>query len=108
MSDDGADLGMNACREYRGRRVTFDDDFMRLHLSIGARDALLRQMEIAWPPPPRIFLDEGATLRVARDGDDPAFVMVRTSMSEITDEQRAGMTHVCRGAEYRYLTEVEA
>lgn len=81
--------------------MTFDDDFIRLMLSIGHRNIPLTAVGLEWPPPERIYLDR-AGIREAQEGDDPTAVMVQVSMSEITDDDRAGMTHVCRGAEYRY------
>jgi len=73
--------------------MTFDDDFLRLPTAIlaslgfaGKQDVFCRALDIDWPPPERLNI--------------AGVALVRISISEITDEQRAGMTHVCRGAEY--------
>lgn len=83
--------------------MTFEDDFARLNWSIGVFDVPLVKLELEWPPPDLIFV--GDEIRAATPDDDPGLVMRRVSMSAITDEQRSGMTHVCRGAEYRYRNE---
>jgi hypothetical protein len=66
--------------------MTFDDDFIRVCFQTGQRNYVLKSLGLAWPPPELI--------------DIAGFQFKRSSMSSITDEQRAGMTHVCRGAEY--------
>lgn len=68
-------------------QMTFDDDFIRVPFWSGHRDFPCKALKIDWPPPARIGFF-GVELE-------------RVRMSEITDEQRQGMTHVCRGAEYR-------
>lgn len=68
--------------------MTFDDDFMRC----GLMDAPLKQLGLEWPPP--------AFLHIRNHGELPDLYLRRVSYSEITDEQRARMTHVCRGAQY--------
>lgn len=72
--------------------TTFDDDFVRLNLATGLVNVPLKKLGLEWPPPDRIVDLLGSPL-------DP---MVRVRMSVITDEQRASMTHVARGAEYVY------
>lgn len=67
--------------------MTFDDDFIALQTESGVRRLLCKVNGIEWPPPEKI--------------DFLGFVYERLRMSQITDEQRAGMTHVMRGAEYR-------
>jgi hypothetical protein len=66
-----------------GSMKLFDDDFIQLGLGG------LRYRPPFWPPP----------LVVKPFGEDKLYVQV--SMSEITDEQREKMTHVCRGSLYR-------
>lgn len=66
--------------------MTFDDDFIQLQTESGPRRIWLKTINAKWPPQPVIDLC--------------GFRFKRTRMSEITDEERAGMSHVCRGAEY--------
>ncbi len=67
--------------------MTFEDDFLQLNFLGGMRRVIrLKAMNLTWPPPPQI--------------DFMGFPMVRTAMSDITDEQRHQMTHVARGADY--------
>lgn len=68
--------------------VTFDDDFLR----IGMVTATLKSLGITWPPPPFIEINN--------NGELPNLLLKRVSCSEITDEQRAKMKHVARGALY--------
>lgn len=69
--------------------MTFDDDFVQ----IGRVRTPLKQLGLEWPPP--------AFIRINNYGELPDLLVKRVRYSEITDEERAGMTHVCRGAEYR-------
>lgn len=78
------------------------DGFIRLFLVAGTYTFDLAQFGLTWPPPERIILIEDGQLREATDEDNPAFVLHRTSMSQLTDEQIATMSHVMRGAEYHY------
>ena len=66
--------------------MTFDDDFLRLVFDHGVKNVTCKSVGIDWPPPP--MLDVGG------------FILLRKSYSQITDEQREGLTHVARGAEY--------
>ena len=66
--------------------MTFDDDFVRLHFDGGTKNIPCKSINMHWPPPEKINV--------------MGFVMVRSHYSEITDEERETMTHVCRGAEY--------
>jgi hypothetical protein len=77
--------------------MTFDDDFMRLNFPDGSTKIYsLKQNDMEWPPPEKIMVDfDGGVVTLRRE-----------SYSVITDEERARMTHVCRGAEYRTV-EVE-
>lgn len=76
--------------------ITFPDDFIRVE----GRAYSCAQLGLSWPPP--------STLRLVLGPDkvgvaiDQAFGAAyrRVSVSSITDEQREGMTHVARGAEY--------
>jgi hypothetical protein len=72
--------------------MTFDDDFCRIHFDTGPKDLPCKKNGIEWPPP-KVFSFGG-------------FLFERKSFSEITDQQRQGMTHVMRGAEY-FLQEAE-
>lgn len=81
--------------------TTFSDDFIQLELEVGTRRIPLDVVGLTWPPPERLWLDGGG-LRIANNDDDPDGILVRKSMSIITDEQRAEMTNVMRGALYVY------
>jgi len=81
--------------------MTFDDDMMRLNLTVGVQTVRCKALGFEWPPPMRIYLDEGS-IREAVDEDNSTFVLHQVSISQITDEERAGMSHVVRGAEYDY------
>lgn len=65
----------------------FDDDMARLEFAGGTRDVPLKALGLTWPPPEVI--------------DIAGFKLKRVSMSRITDEERAGMTRLFRGAIYR-------
>jgi len=67
--------------------MTFDDDFVQLNLDGGVKRPTCKSLGLEWPPPEEIVF--------------ASFVFERIRYSEITDEQREGMTHVCRGAEYK-------
>lgn len=75
--------------------VTFDDDFLR----IGMVNATLKSLGLTWPPPPFI--------RINNHGELPDRLFRRVSCSELTDTERAGMTHVARGALYEECAEVD-
>ena len=81
---------------------TYDDDFARLHLAVGTVDLPLFKMGLSWPPPERLYLERDGRFREAREDDELPYVMSRVSCSGLTNEQRDGMSHVARGAEYRY------
>lgn len=68
--------------------MTFDDDFV----IVGGVRATLKSLGLEWPPPP--------FMQINMHGEAPELFVKRLRCSEITDEQRAGMTHVCRGALY--------
>ncbi len=65
--------------------MTFDDDYVQIGDPPLAR-YFCKANGIEWPPPKKIETAHG--------------VYVQVSLSQITDEQRAGMTHVARGALY--------
>lgn len=72
--------------------MTFDNDFMRLE----GLNITLKSIHLEWPPPP--FLKLYRPVATGLPPEELTYKRVRCS--EITDEQRAGMTHVARGAEY--------
>jgi hypothetical protein len=69
--------------------MTFDDDTIYLHTMDGRRTVLCQKNGIEWPPPEQLNI--------------MGFTFMRTNYSAITDAERAGMTHVFRGAEYAPL-----
>lgn len=77
--------------------MTFDDDFVRLCTRHGNINTPLKDLGIEWPPP--------EVLRLQFGGEFQSIDYRRVRMSNITDEQRAEMTHVARGAEYRLAAE---
>lgn len=66
--------------------MTFDDDMAFLQFDGGLKRVPLKSLGLSWPPPENINIG--------------GFQMTRSRMSDLTDEQRAEMTHVCRCAEY--------
>jgi hypothetical protein len=66
--------------------MTYDDDFVRLCFDHGVVNQPCKALGLAWPPP--------------EEFEAMGFKFRRVRFSKITDEQRAGMTHVMRGAEY--------
>ena len=67
--------------------MTFDDDFIQLNVEgVGVLRFSCGPAGIEWPPPPLIVFNGEVYKQVRR--------------SEITDEQRAEMTMIARGAEY--------
>lgn len=70
--------------------MTYDDDFVRFILPTGQNhDVFCKSINVDWPPP-ETLTHRGLEYR-------------RERFSAITDEQRDGMSHVCRGAEYRVI-----
>lgn len=67
--------------------MTFEDDFVQLNFDGGTKRPTCKSLGVEWPPPPEIVV--------------AGFVFKLIRHSEITDEQREGMTRVCRGAEYK-------
>lgn len=66
--------------------MTFNDDMVQLEFDGGTRRVTCKALGLDWPPPEFINVS--------------GFEMMRTGMSCITDEERATMTHVIRGAVY--------
>jgi hypothetical protein len=66
--------------------MTFDDDLLQFEFDGGTKRTTCKAIGIDWPPPEIINF--------------AGFDMQRHSMSNISDKQRAGMTHVCRAAVY--------
>lgn len=74
--------------------MTYDDDHLLVEIpGIGAVRIPCVDAGIEWPPPERINFTS-TKLPIA------AGVYVRESYSLITDEQRAGLQRVMRGARY--------
>ena len=69
--------------------MTFDDDHIQVNMQGGSRKWYCNGLGLAWPPPELIDIE--------------GFQFKRVRYSKITDEQRADMTSVCRGAEYEEL-----
>lgn len=68
----------------------FEDDFMLME---GGPLAGKRCGVAFWPPPVEVRWT---------DPEKVVYTYDRTSFSQITDEQRDKMTHVCRGAAYGF------
>ena len=66
--------------------MTFDDDFIQLETFAGRIRVMCKATGIDWPPPETVEVE--------------GFRWNRESYSQITDEQRAEMTFVARGALY--------
>jgi len=66
--------------------TTFADDFIVLQFDHGVVRQPCKAMGLEWPPPERVEVF--------------GIPFKRERYSSITDEQREGMTNVCRGAEY--------
>jgi hypothetical protein len=70
--------------------MTYDDDFVRLPtLVAGDVNIPLVTLGLEWPPPEEVTFS--------------GLLYKQIRCSEITDEQRAEMTHVVRGAEYEFV-----
>lgn len=69
--------------------MTFDDDYVRLLTPFGHKTIPLLQLGLQWPPPEEISV-HGASFK-------------RLRLSQITDDQRAELTRVARGAEYQLV-----
>lgn len=73
--------------------TTYDDDYVQLQARRPdlppVQVITLPQLGLHWPPPDKLFWD--------------GTVWERKSYSQITDSERAGMTHVARGSLYEPL-----
>jgi hypothetical protein len=71
--------------------MTFNDDYIQFRLANGVvTRASCKQLQVDWPPPLLMVVEtETGFITLRREG-----------MSKITDDQRMGMRHVCRGASY--------
>jgi len=87
--------------------MTFDSDFIRLHLNITTADIPCKKVGLEWPPPEQLFLEDDGRFRPARPNDDPEAIMVRRNLSSLPDNVIEGATMVARGAEYFYLVKTE-
>lgn len=85
--------------------TTFHDDSIRVVLETGARIIPCEAVGLTWPPPERLVIENGAMRIANHDDDGSPFVLVRSSMSIITDEQRLENENVARCAIYEYETQ---
>jgi hypothetical protein len=81
--------------------MTFDDDSVRLHFSVtGPIVFRCKNIGLEWPPPPELAHLNGKEIET----------MVRVSMSDMTDAQRAELNKagvaMFRGADYRYKADL--
>lgn len=75
--------------------MTFDDDMVEFRVLAGpAKRVTLKSQGLEWPPPAKLGFF--------------GFPYRRVSMSQITDAQRAEMTHVFRGASYELDPDAQA
>ncbi len=84
--------------------ATFDSDFIRVRLDIGAYDIPCYKIGFEWPPPKHLFLTSNGQFREALPRDDKAFVLFKRNMSALPDDV-AGHPNIARGAEYVYERE---
>lgn len=73
--------------------MTFDDDMMVLRFDGGTKFIPIKFAGMDWPPPEEFEIG--------------GFKMKMSRRSQLTDDQRAGMTNVCRCAEYYPVREKE-
>lgn len=66
--------------------MTFEDDMCQINFEGGMKRISCNDLRLTWPPP--------STINIG------GFKFERIRYSQITDEQREGMTNVFRGAEY--------
>jgi hypothetical protein len=72
--------------------MTFDDDIVVLNHPCRTLRIPCVKLGLEWPPPEILGVGEYGTFS-------------RVNYSKITDEERARMTHVVRGAEYNLVKE---
>jgi len=81
------------------------DDFIRIEsIFFGSVNIQLSKLDLSWPPPKFLVMEEDGILREATKDDDRAHLLGRVRMSQLTDEQIETMDGVVRGAEYRYIS----
>ena len=80
--------------------MTFDDDYVQLLDANGKviGQVLCKKINMEWPPPPVIVVTGGGP---GSPYPVPTTEFQRIRYSQLTDEERKAMSHVCRGAEYR-------
>ena len=92
------------------------NDFARFNMEIMQPNITLDKLDWVWPPPEFVLLgghgNPGFYAKTkeeieALDPDEMQYVMIRLSMSEISDEDAESMTHVARGAEYFYMEKAD-
>jgi hypothetical protein len=66
--------------------MTFDNDMIKIETLSGPRYYKVKDVGLEWPPPEKI--------------DFLGFPFQRVSISLLTDEQRANLSFVLRGAHY--------
>jgi len=76
--------------------MTYEDDYCQFDFGeLGIKRITCKDVGVDWPPPTCISVQIMDGKKLMRTIDFECI-----NHSQITDEQRAGMTHVCRGAEY--------
>jgi len=82
--------------------TTHSDDFIRIRTRFfGELDFYLSELDMQWPPPQYIVMDEESKcIREATKDDIRDYLYHRVSISAISDEEITKATNVCRGAQY--------
>lgn len=93
--------------------MTFDDDYITVTLPLTGQVFTLPlfALGLEWPPPARLFVGNQGEIREATDDDPNTNTLWRSSMSDLSDEERTELTGVARGAAYvpvRYQENGEA
>lgn len=70
--------------------MTFDNDFIVLKTEGRPLWLSCQSLGLDWPPPETYHFQ--------------GFKFTQMRRSQLTDDERAGLTHVCRGAEYQCET----
>lgn len=73
--------------------TTYPDDHVVFETPAGLKRYPLQDLELEWPPPP-VLVDESGYY-------DGVLAWMKVFQSEISEEQRAHMTHVARWALYK-------
>ncbi|MCP1375358.1 hypothetical protein [Dyella lutea] len=71
--------------------MTFDDDFLQINFQGGTRRVLCKSIGVDWPPPEKLSFQ--------------GFALERVRFSQVSDDDRAGMEFLMRGAEYNVAAE---